>query len=373
MKHSWSRWPAYSAACRRDIQRLLRDGTSLTALRANPGDGLGPRQGSWCWRLEQLATRMTGREAVACANATLGLTAALKALDLPPGSEVATTAFTFSATVAAILHAGMQPVFFDVDPDLMTLTGGSGQEWGSVAAILPVDLFGQISDWGSGSDVPLVQDACQAVGSTGAGAKAAGDLVVWSFNGRKNVPAGEGGMVLTKDPDLARCVRLWLCHGENFGALQVGTNGHLNELSACLAYHGLKTVKARNRIRQCRAALLTSLLQGLPIRVFPDPIDHAFYVYPLILHAGVDRDQLVKALTKLGVQTQPGYLMPPLHEYPAFEDCRRTPLPVTEELSRKTLLLLPTQITSETAEADVRWLAARVRAGLRGIPGLVRN
>src|SRR3990170_903256 len=100
MTRSWSNWPAYSPACRLDVQRLLRDGTSLTALRANPGEGLGPRQGSWCWRLEQLASRMTGREAIACANATLGLTAALKAPDLPPGAEGAATAFTFSATVA---------------------------------------------------------------------------------------------------------------------------------------------------------------------------------------------------------------------------------------------------------------------------------
>ena len=169
-------------------------------------------------------------------------------------------------------------------------------------------------------------------------------------------------MVLARDPDLARRVRLWLSHAENFGTTWVGTNGHLNELSACLAYHGLKAVKTRNAIRQRRATLLTALLQGLPIRVFPDPEDHAFYAYPLILHAGVDRDRLVTALARLGVQSQPGYITPPLHEYLAFKHCRRASLPITQELSRKTLLLLPTQITSETSEADVRWLAARVRA-----------
>ena len=361
MIRSWSRWPTYSPACRQDIQRLLRDGTRLTALRANPTDGPRPREGSWCWKLEELAKRMTGREAIACANATLGLTAALKALDLPPGSEVATTAFTFSATAAAILHAGVQPVFYDVHPETMTLdlTGGLLE----AAAALPVDLFGRPHTRTWGSLFPCVQDACQAVGSEGAGPKAPGDIVVWSFNGRKNVPAGEGGMVLTKDPDLARRVRLWLSHAENFGAAWVGTNGHLNELSACLAYHGLKAVKTRNAIRQRRAALLNGLLVGVEgIRVLPDPEDHAFYCYPLILHAGVDRDRLVTALARLGVQSQPGYITPPLHEYLAFKHCRRASLPVTEELSWKTLLLLPTQITSETTEADVHWLAARVRA-----------
>ena len=171
-------------------------------------------------------------------------------------------------------------------------------------------------------------------------------------------------MVLTKDRDFAQRARLWLSHAENFGTDWVGTNGHLNELSACLAWHGLRAVKKRNAIRQRRAALLNRLLKDIEqIRVFPDPEDHAFYVYPLILHAGVDRARLVRALTKLGVETQPGYITPPLHEYPAFRNCRRAPLPVTEELSRATLLLLPTQITSETTERDVRWLAARVRTG----------
>lgn len=221
---SWSRWPAYSDACRQDVQRLLRDGTRLTALQANLKVGPRPREGSWCWRLEELATRMTGREAIACANATLGLTAALKALDLPPGSEVATTAFTFSATAAAILHAGVQPAFFDVHPGRMRLNVQKIIGTGAVRAVLPVDLFGRthLAPW----PWPCVQDACQAVGSEGAGPKAPGDLVVWSFNGRKNVPAGEGGMVLTNDPDLAQRARLWLSLRRELRHALGGTNRH---------------------------------------------------------------------------------------------------------------------------------------------------
>ena len=364
--HSWSRWPAYSDACRRDVQRLLRDGTRLTALQANPKVGPRPREGSWCWRLEALAQRMTGREAVACANATLGLTAALWALDLSAGAEVATTAFSFSATPAAIMNASLRPAFFDVRPDRMTMDFDRINDWSEMKAVVPVDLFGRIHR--AGWVVPCVQDACQAVGSEYAGLKAPGDLVVWSFNGRKNVPAGEGGMVLARDPVLAKRARLVLNHAENFGTEWVGTNGHLNELSACVAYHGLKAVKARNTIRQCRAALLNHLLKDIEqIRVFPDPEDHAFYAYPLILHAGVDRDRLVKALTRLGVESQPGYLIPPLHEYPAFRRFRRASLPVTEELSRATLLLLPVQVVSTVTEADIRWLAARMRLAFRAV------
>ena len=359
MKRSWDRWPTYSPQCRRDVLALLRDGTRLTALQANPKVGPGPREGSWCWQLERLATRMTGRDTIACANATLGLTAALRALGLPAGSSVATTAFTFSATSAAIVHAGLRPEFFDIHPERMTMD--SAKLHGAlpgIKAVLPVDLFGRVHN--GGWPVPCVQDACQAVGSDGAGRTAIGDFVVWSFNGRKNVPAGEGGMVLAPDPEAARHVRLWLSHGENFGARHPGTNGHLNELSACVAFHGLRRVQSRNAVRRLRAALLTRLLQGCPLRVFPDSNDHAFYVYPAILEASVDRPRLVAALARLGVHSQPGYIEPPIHEYLAFSEYQRR-LPVTEELSRKTLLLLPTQITSCTTAADVRWLAARIR------------
>ena len=163
-RRSWDRWPAYSAACRRDVLTLLKDGTSLTALRANPKAGPAPREGSWCWRLERLAERLApGRHAIACANATLGLTAALRALELPDGARVATTTFTFSATAAAIEHAGLLPAFFDVHPERMTMDADQLDDdarlsgIGFIQAVLPVDLFGLVhrGSWA----VPCVQDA----------------------------------------------------------------------------------------------------------------------------------------------------------------------------------------------------------------------
>ena len=277
-------------------------------------------------------------------------------------SRIATTAFTFSATAAAILNAGHRPVFCDVDPLTMVLSSKTIPD--DVAAVVPVDLFGRPCQgpW----PVPCVQDASQAVGSDGAGCYAPGDVVTWSFNGRKNVPAGEGGMVLTADAEIERRLRLRLSHGENFDSPDVGTNGHLHEVAACLAWHGLMSVARRNAVRQARARQLNRLLAGLPVQL-PDPTDHAFYVYPVMLDAGVDRDRLVRVFTRLGVHSQPGYIQPPIHRYPAFAGCERRVLPVTEELSMKTLLLLPTQITSATTRQDILWLAARVRAAFSAL------
>mgnify|MGYP001584276554 FL=1 len=119
----WKAWPTYSAVCRRDVQALLQNGQSLTAYQANPRVGLGPRRGSWAWQLEEEAKRVHGvKHVIACSSATTGLVALLQALQLPRGGEVVTTALTFSATVGAILLAGLTPVFADVDPKTCCLS-----------------------------------------------------------------------------------------------------------------------------------------------------------------------------------------------------------------------------------------------------------
>lgn len=115
-KRDFGTWPRYSAACRRDVDRLLRKGGSLSAYRSNPDYPIGPAEGSWAWRLERHAEEMFGaKHVVACSSGTMALQAALFAMNLPAGSEVVTTPFTFSATAATIIRAGLLPVFADVD------------------------------------------------------------------------------------------------------------------------------------------------------------------------------------------------------------------------------------------------------------------
>ena len=368
-------WPTYSAACRRDMDRLLRAGGSLSAYRGNPTFPIGPVGRSWAWRFERDAERMLGvRHVAACANGTLALMAAITALGLKPGGTIITTPYTFSADAAAIRLTGHEPVFADVDPATFCLDPKSVAEVvdGDTRAILAVDLFGRTADYVRLRDfnLPIIEDACQAVGAAsewGAPAGTLGDIAVWSFNGAKNIPAGEAGAVVGNATEVMRLARGYLNHVENWPEASVGLNGRLNEPTALIAWHGLRALKERNRARRRLArALVRELANALGIAVLPNvvgPAVHALYCFPLVLAKGVDRARFAENLKRAGVEVNCGYLTPHIADYPAFKDCRRAPLPVVTELSERSLCLF-TQVRPPATAADMRWLGKQIRAAL---------
>jgi dTDP-4-amino-4,6-dideoxygalactose transaminase len=204
-----------------------------------------------------MAERMFGvRHVVVCSSGTMALEAMLCGACLPSGSEIVTSPYTFSATAAAILHAGHQPIFADVD-----LTGCLDPKTvGAHDVAMPVDLFGRVASrayYGM-----ILADSCQAVGAYRgmAGALAA----AWSMNGQKNIPAGEAGAMLTDDPDLAYLARRRISHGENCLHATTGLNGRLNELTACVAYFGLLNVHKLNVWRRRLALELWRRLKDEP-------------------------------------------------------------------------------------------------------------
>src|SRR3990167_1850161 len=359
-------WPTYSAACRRDMDRLLAKGGGLSAYRSNPHWPLGPVGGSWAWRFERDAERLLCvRHVIACANGTLALISALRALDLPPG-EVVTTPYTFSATAAAIRFAGHEPVFADVDlrtfcldPESVATVVGP-----QTRAILPVDLFGGLADYGKlrAFGLPIVEDAAQAVGAGTTACR--GDVAMLSFNGTKQIPAGEAGAVATDSRVLADRVRGFVSHVENWASPEVGLNARMNEPTALIAVHGLRALRVRNTARRRLARVLIEALKGIPaIRFLRDPVDHAYYVFPLVLTEGVDRAAFADSLKRLGVEVGCGYLTPPISSYPAFKECRRAAPPGGPALSERSLCLFP-QARPPATEADMRWLARAIREAL---------
>ena len=369
-------WPTYSAACRRDMDRLLRAGGSLSAYRGNPSFPVGPVAGSWAWRFERDAELLLGvRHVAACANGTLALMAAITALGLEPGGTIITTPYTFSADAAAIRLTGHEPVFADIDPATFCLDPKSVAEvlQGDTRAILAVDLFGRTADYVRLRDfgVPIIEDACQAVGAAsewGAQAGTLGDIAVWSFNGGKNIPAGEAGAVVGNATDVMARARGYLNHIENWSALAVGLNARLNEPTALIAWHGLRALKQRNLARRRLARTLVRELADAPgIAVLPDVAEmlpvHALYCFPLVLAKGVDRARFADNLKRLNVEVGEGYLTPHIADYPAFKACRRVPLPVVTELSERSLCLF-TQVRPPATAADMRWLGKQIRAAL---------
>lgn len=372
-------WPSYSVACRTAVNDLLKAGGSLSAYRANKDYGAEPRLDSWACRLErQLERRMGVKHAVVVNSGTAALHCALSSsvLGLSRGDQVITSPYTFSATAAAIRMAGADPVFADVDPHTFAITKETVKRVVTrrTKAIVPVSLFGYLSDVPAlqSLGLPVIEDACQAVGAGPVGQPLAR---AFSFNGTKNIPAGECGALLTDSRRVAEEARYLANHGENFGREAVGLNYRPNEVTCCIAYHGLMELNENNRQRILLAEALTSFIRDekklQPFIEIPESIkfdgSHVFYVYPFKLK-GVSRKVFAKRmLDRHDIVVGQGYLNPPLHKYPAFKRYCRQSLPVVETLASDSLCLfshvVPGNSVSEmlrTVEAMVNCLGKRL-------------
>ena len=369
-------WPNYSPACRKAVDALLRKGGSLSAYRANPlfPSWTGPVEGSYAERLErEIERKFRVKHAVAVNSGTAALQAGLAALRLKDGDEVITSPYTFSATASAILLSGGRPVFADVDPYTFCISKETVKNalTKRTKAILPVHLFGGLADMRGiqSLGLPVIEDACQAVGarSSDGYSGTTGLAGAYSFNGGKNVPAGEAGCLVTNSDKVAETARLFMNHGENFNRKEIGYNYRMNELTACVAYHGLLELDDRNvhrRVLACNTwghAMQDAGVAG-SVSCWPRSYagDHVFYVLPFTLAPWIDREKFVKRMKRRGVYASGGYLTPPLHHFKAFKQYARGRLPVVEELSFKTLCL----INDLTPDKPISW-AKKVAQAMR--------
>lgn len=406
-------WPNFSRECRREVDEVLKSGV-LTAYRANLSWGsIGPRKDSQAWRLErEIEKKFKVRHAIVVNSGTAALHSALSALQLRRGFDVVTSPYTFSSTASAILHAGGTPVFSDVDPHTFCITKETVKRviTKRTAAILPVHLFGYFPDLSGlqSFGLPIIEDSCQAVGASRGGT--GGGLVhqqfsgtvglagAYSFNGSKNLPAGEGGCLVTNSDEIAEKARRFINHAENFEAARglrtlrrspvdgVGLNYRMHELVAVLARHGLKELEERNERRRELANELPhafvhykdcdrghsyfSAFVGPGVGGEKPSIvrwkgfgpENACYVVPLSLDYCVDRPRFIRRCAKRGLPVQSSYTTP-LHHLRAFRKYATRPLPVVDELHEKTLCLLTT-LTPDKPISYARKVAGIVREAL---------
>lgn len=350
-------WPNFTKECRADIDKILRSG-KLTAYRATKQWGLGPADWSHAYAFErEIERKFKVKHAVAVNSGTAALHASLVALDVR-GQEVITSPFTFSATAAAILMAGGRPVFVDVSKDTFCLEPKEVKRaiTKKTAAILPVHLFGYFPGLADlhGLGLPIIEDACQAVGASRSGVYAGtvGLAGAYSFNGSKNVPAGEGGCLVTNDSDIAEKARRLCNHGENFDSQEVGLNYRMTELHACLARHGLRELESRNQRRRELVRLFHNTAardEWTQVSKGQMKSDHVYYVLPLSMTYGkATRADIIKYCAKRGLPLQAGYTTP-LHKLKAFRKYAPKPLPVTEDIDKR--LCLVTTLTPGRSDA----------------------
>ncbi|MEV4702043.1 DegT/DnrJ/EryC1/StrS family aminotransferase [Actinoplanes sp. NPDC049316] len=286
--------------------------------------------------------------AVGVANGTDALELTLLALGIGAGDEVVVPANTFIATAAAVVRAGATPVFTDVDPDTLLLTPEllAAALTPRTRAVMVVHLYGNVADLDGiervarAAGIHVVEDAAQAhgAGRDDRRAGSAGVAGCFSFYPGKNLGAlGDGGAVVTGDPELAERVRALANHGRSNGSAHyehefVGTNSRLDTLQAIALTAKLSRLDDWTDARIALAEGYRKRLAGTPVRLtgVEDGVRHAYH----LMVARVDRrDEVRDALHRRGIQTGVHYPVP-CHRQPPLRRYARGPLPVCEEAAR---------------------------------------
>ena len=290
------------------------------------------------------------RHAIGVSSGTDALLVVLMALDLRPGDEVITSAYSFFATAGAIARLGATPVFVDIDRATFNIDTSriESRITAKTRAILPVHLYGQMADMAAILEIagrhklPVIEDAAQAIGAERGGYRAgsAGAAGCLSFFPSKNLGgAGDGGMVATNNPELAERVRMLRNHGfrTKYHNELLGGNFRLDALQAAVLRVKLRYLDRWTEARQRNAAEYRACL---PAAVEP-PVELAGrHVYNQFVIRHPRRDALIEHLKaqRIGCEV---YYPVPLHLQKCFASSGNRPgdFPVSELASMETLAL----------------------------------
>ena len=306
---------------------------------------------------EELAQYSQTQEAIACASGTDALLLALLALDVAAGDEVITTPFTFFATGSSIARIGARPVFVDIDPRTYNLDVAQVEEaiTPQTRAIMPVHLYGQCAEMdrlleiGERRQLPIIEDAAQAIGSEDQGRRAGsiGTIGCFSFYPTKNLGgAGDGGMITTNDRELASRLKQLRVHGatNEYHHNEIGINSRLDTLQAAILRVKLKYLDSWSNERQLKAATYDRMFRESDlgfelVTPFIRPnTRHIFHQY-VVRVPGI-RDSLIRHLAAIGVGTKIYYPVP-LHLQKCFEylGYKQGSFPEAERAARETVAL----------------------------------
>ncbi len=299
--------------------------------------------------------------AVATANGTAALHAALAALDIGPGDRVLTTPFSFIATANAIRLVGAEPVFADIDPVTYTLDPEAARQVAErepIDAILAVHLYGlpaamdPLAALADELEIPLIEDAAQAHGGTYEGnpAGSIGDVGCFSFYPTKNMTTGEGGMVTTDDEDIASRLEAFVNHGRtdvddrSYVHERVGHNFRLTSLAATIGRTQLERLPGFLETRRENADMLTRGLRDhdvdVAVPVEPAHVEHAYHQYTIRARDRDHRDGLRDWLADhdIGVGV---YYPRCIHQQPAYAGSVTTGDLSAAEAAAATVLSIP--------------------------------
>lgn len=354
-------WPVFGEREERLLLEVLHSG--------NWGELAGDKVTTFAARF---AAYQGARFGVCVPNGTMAIQLGLRALGVGPGDEVITTPYTFVATASAALLLGAKPVFVDVDPQTCNLDPAriAPAITARTKAIVPVHIGGQPADMDGVMAVArehglrVLEDACQAWGAewnrTRVGA--IGDLGCFSFQASKNINAGEGGIIVTNDPELAELC--WSLHnvgrvrgGDWYQHEVLGWNFRMTEWQGAVLLAQLERLPEQEPVREAGARHLDAALAAIPgvapVAVDPRVTRHAHHLYPVRYEAaafgGRSRDEFLDALRAEGITClSAGYV--PLTQAPAI---RRS---LEELFGAESLAQLGDCPVAEAVSREVFWL-----------------
>ncbi|HEU5357699.1 MAG TPA: DegT/DnrJ/EryC1/StrS family aminotransferase [Gemmatimonadales bacterium] len=340
----------------------------------------GPQVQAFESRIAEMAGAAHG---VAVANCTAALQLALLVLDVGPGDAVAVGAYSWPASANVIALVGAEPVFVDIDPVSWTMRPDALKTalatHPHVKAVMPVHVFGAMADLpaicalAESRRLPVVEDAACALGASLAGRPAGGwgRVGCFSFHPRKSVTTGEGGVLVTSDPAVARRARALRNHGLDPDAaapdfILPGYNLRLTEMQGALGVSQLrKFTRLLDRRREV-AGWYAEALAGSDVTLqgAPAPEAHAYQAYVVLLPRGVQRDSAIAALRQAGIETTIGTHHQPLTSWFRTRGRHRPgDFPVTDDVAARALAL---PLHSALTRRDVDRVARALTQVLRG-------
>lgn len=323
---------------------------------------------------DEFAAYCGSQHAVGTDSGLSALELTLRAFGIGPGDEVITVANSFVATALAISHVGATPVLVDVDAETQSLDPSllEGVLTERTRAVIPVHLHGRAVDldqvlaFARAHGLVVVEDACQAHGARYRGARVGsiGDAGAFSFYPAKNLGAyGDGGIVVTNDPEVAERIRLLRHYGQRTKNVHEvrGFNRRLDTLQAAILRPKLRRLDAWNDARRRVADLYAEALQNGGVDVPPADDGLRESVWHLYVIRSPWRDALQAFLATNGIGTGIHYPIP-IHLQPAYRGLGYRPgsFPVTEQLAREALSLpmhptLTPEDVLEVADAIARF------------------
>jgi perosamine synthetase len=339
---------------------------------------LGPRVPAF---EEAFAARVGAPFACAVSSGTTGLHLALRAVGVSEGDEVVTSPFSFVASANAVLYERARPVFADIDPVTLNLDADAARAalTERTTALLPVHIFGFPADLPAFESfgLPIVEDACEALGAVhrdGAAVGGRGHPAVFGFYANKQLTTGEGGMVTLADeamkeridsernqgraPDMG-----WLDHD------RLGFNYRLSDIACALGIAQLERLddmlSGRARVAGWYAEALAGI-EGLGVPVAEHGGDRrGWFVYVVqVPREGPARDDVIVALRERGIASKP--YLPAIHLMSFYRERfghREGEFPVCEDVAARSIAL---PFFPEMTEAQVAEVAEGLKAVLSG-------